>query len=759
MNGRQERINLKLYDIYDGLFKNITDKDTVPEALIKNNQSFWQNEIEHIQEEKFDKVIICNGGIAQDIFAYKDPEPGTHHALRLGALPVIQSYLDKNVTPDVVLDPFWMSDIYGGKSAGEGFLSALREYFSGAKTEQHSRAVIDHSRISIIYALAHRAADLNPGAQEIVLDYYYDMIPRISSLNTFFDRRQAMLPSNVTLRLHHIDRNAASHRLAIIPTIGTTDKHYEWSVRYLESQHYSSFSRVPDNNRNIQNANELAAYHFADNVYHGRDRKGTMEINENFRNDKFLDFRDNEIANNLGDVSMLGHQLNYTTAKALWKQGCLPAKFVLDMGINKHAAATRPAPAPASATPVPTPVTAPGVQPAPIPAVQPVPLPVVTNPAPAAQPVAAPVTTLPVNAPVVIQPVPAAQPVAAAQTAPAPQTVPAPAASLPTATPAVQRTPSPAVVRQRAELTSAQPVSSILTPPAAAGTPDTQAVQMTDQVKDRPATPVTAPPPDPFLEGLNVASGDRENTDNDFIIEDPEGEMQATFQLEPAPSSAPSEAAPVEQTTDDSNQLMVLDESDSSQDLPQAGNLVRTGVFLGQQNQNESQKIALDYINSLYKLYANSSDNFSITTFIRTLRNSSQVHRLTIPRDFNPLEAVKEVARLKFWNNMGSSFNYFSGKTPAGITEINSKNSSSLAELVKQLKEYNEQSSSSYFHGRRQPLTSDFYDMILTFCEDRMDDQVRYVAINAFLRKWKVSGYDLPMDVITPAVSTTPTMR
>jgi hypothetical protein len=461
------------------------------------------------------------------------------------------------------------------------------------------------------------------------------------------------------------------------------------------------------NPRNINSANDLATYHY-ESSYHAAGRKSAMDINlDTFDQKKFLKFRTQEIQPNLAAMNLLGPEPRYTTAMALCQAGLLPEKFALDFGVNKNAAAEKAAKEKAARETTPVEVKPPVVPDLPSP---PIPGKEQTEPVmPAAKIVVKekPVSVSPVDV--------------------LPETTPSLRFEFEVVKPPVAEVP--AVDNKEIEKKKNPDVTKTVDADHAA--PATRS----SKPEEPNIAPLIAPSREFVLTGAHPAA------DDDLIIK-PDDVYSS--QLETGTAKPPAETKTELMNTVDADHESESDsDSHSDTEEPIPGN-VSTSTFLAKKNASNID--ATEYLQKLFEKYANPNSGFTISMYIKTLRNSSQVHQLAIPNEFNALSAIKNIARQPSWKSEGSSMGFW-GKVPNGIDEIVHKDPATLGDLLKQLKENLEARSSSYFHGSRSPKTSEFYDLILMMCEKGIDDPVRFVAINAFCQKWKIAEAVMEVEI------------
>lgn len=358
------KINLKLYDIDDCLFHSHPAYGThvpIEKWLVETNEPFLSNQVQQIQQEEYDRVIIAYGTNRQDRMIDAWNPGGTCTPV----LPIIQSYLERRVYCEVVLDPFLTADIYGSKPAGTSYVSILKEKFCDSHNEQHSLSVRDRVKISLIYAHAQRVCTLHPDADDIIIDYYDDDHRLLFEAYDFFYLYPDFLPDNVKLRLYRYHQPAAletdhanllfqpynfinGHFKALgyhvrggvledystpcqydvlhdnrIHGTGKHDHHYTWFVRYLAANFRLGWQVK------IQSAEELATYHHENGYAHSR-RENWEMIVQNSSITQLRHFRDVELPRlDMAEIRTT-QQSAYTTATALYRAGLIPGEFVID---------------------------------------------------------------------------------------------------------------------------------------------------------------------------------------------------------------------------------------------------------------------------------------------------------------------------------------------------------------------------------------------------------------------------------------------
>jgi hypothetical protein len=334
------KINLKLLDIDGCLYhKYISggyNNEPHEQWFLKSNEVLLRQIAEEINTKEYDKVVLAYGTNRQD---YSVDRANSFRGGSLApALPLLQKHLQKKVHAEVVIEPFLMADVYGkpklspatdenrtietrNLAAGDSYKNILRAKYTNVAAEiEHANWVFDHSKISLIYAQAHRIASLHPNAEEIIIDFYDDSPNILNQLETFFAAYPEMLPRNVVLNIKQYTGETPIQQREIKGT-GDIDTQYDWSVRYFSSKFYF-FNSAASEDRDIATADRLQQYHEED---HYRNRGHDLEMrieHRDFKLTEFMTMRQNEFAK-LPHTPQLTAEA-YTTADALYAQGLIP---------------------------------------------------------------------------------------------------------------------------------------------------------------------------------------------------------------------------------------------------------------------------------------------------------------------------------------------------------------------------------------------------------------------------------------------------
>ena len=321
-----ESVLLLLFDVDDCLFHRYDNKKSILNWLIPSNARLLDGIVSDIQSENYDCIIVANGAKRQDLATDSCNPGGTCSPV----LPIIQSYLQARTGANVQLDQFLMADAYRNKPAGSSYKDILKEIFCGYSLA-HDQAILDRSKISLIYAHAHRVALLNPNATRIIIDFFDDADRIMMAVFNFFSNYPDFLPRQVSLRIHQYPATQGEYPFnhTVIEGQGEIDSYYTWFVRYLTS--IEKLGRVPT----IESADALKRYHDA-RCYNASNQDDTqMHVYVRGGIDVFRAFRDKELPL-LGNTDIdKSQQAAYTTALTLYAEGYIPGEFVLNVDCKK----------------------------------------------------------------------------------------------------------------------------------------------------------------------------------------------------------------------------------------------------------------------------------------------------------------------------------------------------------------------------------------------------------------------------------------
>ncbi len=275
--------------------------------VIQRNQLLLDAIIKSIQGKGYNKIILAYGTNAQDVSS--DAANYCKGGSITKAIPLIQKYLAEKLGIEILFESFTMPDIYGlsakqgteevrplekrNLTAGENF-KAMCE----AKPNiEYASWMFDDSKVSLIYAFAHRVAHLQSLGDdpegEIDIDFYDDTILIHASLYDFFNQAPLFLPACEQLNL--IQYNGRDLKLLYtIKGTGELDSHYDWTVRLFSAKSYYFYYGGDPEGRSIKTAEELQAYH---EEYHYDKPSREMRMNGSRVDPReILDIRTHEIS-------------------------------------------------------------------------------------------------------------------------------------------------------------------------------------------------------------------------------------------------------------------------------------------------------------------------------------------------------------------------------------------------------------------------------------------------------------------------------
>lgn len=157
------------------------------------------------ESKKDDELILMVGSARQS--AWSDRHNSENNGTESGftALEKINKHFGQHL--NARLDPFLLADVYGNVPDGTSFNNAIDPSYQGV----HYDWVHDESKITILYAQIHKIALLYPN-DKIVFEFYDDRgrgswmeVDVLEHIDAYFKRYPMMLPTNVTLQLHHYE--------------------------------------------------------------------------------------------------------------------------------------------------------------------------------------------------------------------------------------------------------------------------------------------------------------------------------------------------------------------------------------------------------------------------------------------------------------------------------------------------------------------------------------------------------------------------
>ena len=129
-------------------------------------------------------------------------------------------------------DPLLLPDIFHNLAVGETFRLALQDPIR--RKLHHPDAIIDRSKVILIYAQIHKVASDHPN-DVILFDFFDDQDEMVlDKLVLFYGMNHDLLPSNVLLRLnHYVNGQLSTDDFAIIRGSGSIDNNYRETVQKI----------------------------------------------------------------------------------------------------------------------------------------------------------------------------------------------------------------------------------------------------------------------------------------------------------------------------------------------------------------------------------------------------------------------------------------------------------------------------------------------------------------------------------------------
>lgn len=321
----QKTIAYELIDM-DGccIPSSLPEGTSFEEAVIQRNKTFLDNLVKKYSSGQFKKIIFGFITNRQSFSTDKN-----HGLSCLTVLPIFQSYIQSKLGYEVALDPFWTADIYanprnGGenKEPGESYKLALNAHFNKEEKidrDLHAKEIGDHSKITLLYAHAHRAAIFNP-KEKIEINVTDDSSTLLRGLYEFAKGLPHLFPENVIFNfVQYKGEGIGEPFKSSVQGTGKKDIYYYWTVRRLWSTGYY-FGSGESGDKNIQTAEKLNEAH-EKNHYFKPGHNDDMSVNLTAEELKMiLHFRKNECPK----LPRCGLVSNFTTAKKLHNEKLLP---------------------------------------------------------------------------------------------------------------------------------------------------------------------------------------------------------------------------------------------------------------------------------------------------------------------------------------------------------------------------------------------------------------------------------------------------
>lgn len=222
-NDQAKEIRVNSFD-FDGCLFNSRYMDSEEKDVIEANREFL-TEIRS-QNGNYFKNITFIGSNRQD--KAMDVENTKKKGKVIGScFPAIASVND---FIEAELDNLLLADIYGDLMDGESYRLGLLPV-DKASHITHASWTWDESKATIIYAQMHKVASSHPSKQ-IVFNFYDDRLDIHERLNKFYSSYPRLLPSNVTLCLHHYEGENVDLKYSIKGN-GFIDSNYRQSVKIM----------------------------------------------------------------------------------------------------------------------------------------------------------------------------------------------------------------------------------------------------------------------------------------------------------------------------------------------------------------------------------------------------------------------------------------------------------------------------------------------------------------------------------------------
>lgn len=206
------------------------DPESDKRRVIRANQPL----LKFILAEKSDKLILMLGSLRQSNELDKLNSRLNDTESAFIAIQTISEHLNAR------LDPFLMADVSAGVPPGTAYWKAMDRWYVGA----HPAWVeVDETKITLLYAQIQKAAFDYPD-ETILFDFFDDRSNEFETheassppailehLKCYFNAYPNMIPSHVTLRLHHYDGGTPTLLFSVQGT-GTIDALYNETVKEM----------------------------------------------------------------------------------------------------------------------------------------------------------------------------------------------------------------------------------------------------------------------------------------------------------------------------------------------------------------------------------------------------------------------------------------------------------------------------------------------------------------------------------------------
>ena len=212
----------------DGCFFNEKFYDAKPQYdVIHHNKALLDLLIE--ENKQYTQVYLFEGSDRQS------HEMETIHAKKATNTYVYAYRATQEIAKylHAVLDSIVMADPLGDLPAGTSFARSRIAVKQGRQLA-HAKCKNDESKVIPLYLQIQRIANIKPG-EEIIFDFFDDQDHLLTKLNDFYTTHPQLIPTNVTLRLHHYE-GSACRNIASIEGIGIIDANYYQTVKDMVNQ-------------------------------------------------------------------------------------------------------------------------------------------------------------------------------------------------------------------------------------------------------------------------------------------------------------------------------------------------------------------------------------------------------------------------------------------------------------------------------------------------------------------------------------------
>lgn len=275
------------------------EKPFYQKNVVSKNQNLLKYITEEITSQQNTDIFLGCGSNRQDEVT------DSHNAKKnktISFAPILQllqqALQERNKSCNIQLEKFLMADLYSSKSNG-GLKKNGESYeqILSNTAHNHSRALFDYSKITLIYTYVNLFINAQPGTENIYsIDFYDDCDAILSGLSKFFGENTDFLPAKVQLNLYQYEKGGAPtlYENKTIVGTGLVDTHYHWTVRCMAFFMKDSMSII----------DELDNWNFSDLVTWSQEldkklyKPEGISLSAEFdlnKGNKFLKFRDETI--------------------------------------------------------------------------------------------------------------------------------------------------------------------------------------------------------------------------------------------------------------------------------------------------------------------------------------------------------------------------------------------------------------------------------------------------------------------------------